>query len=68
MSSAKNPPCPSCGSKNTSPIFWGYPADMEWYLAAVAKKQISPGGCILTYNDPKWHCNNCSRRWGIRDV
>jgi len=40
----KNPECPSCRSKNTSLIFWGYPDDMEWYLDAVGKKEIVPGG------------------------
>ena len=63
----KNPTCPSCKSKNTCQIFWGFPEDMEWYLEAIAKKEISPGGCTLTDNDPKWNCNNCSNRWGRRD-
>ena len=35
--------CPSCGCDKTCIIFWGYPADMEWYLDAVAKKEIVPG-------------------------
>jgi len=67
MSSDKNPPCPSCRSKNTCPIFWGYPVDMELYLDAVAKKKIVSGGCTLSNNDPKWECIDCSRRWGKRD-
>jgi len=60
----KYPECPSCRSKKTSLIFWGYPGDMEWYLAAIAKNEITPGGCILSENDPKWECNDCSHRWG----
>ena len=63
----KNPVCPSCKSKNTCKIFWGFPGDMEWYLEAVAKKEIVPGGCTVTDNDPKWECNDCSNRWGKRD-
>jgi len=59
--------CPSCESKNYCIIFWGYPADIEWYLEAVAKKEIAPGGCVLREKDPKWHCNNCQWRWGNRD-
>jgi len=62
-----NPICPSCRSKNTALIFWGYPGDMEGYLNAVAKKEIVPGGCILSNNDPKWECTGCHNRWGKRD-
>ena len=63
----KNPVCPSCGSKNISLIFWGYPGDMEGYLESIAKKEIVPGGCILSNNDPKWECIDCHSRWGKRD-
>jgi len=63
----KNPTCQHCGSKNTCKIFWGYPGNMEWYLDAVAKKEIAPGGCTISDNDPKWRCNDCYHRWGKRD-
>jgi len=53
----KTPPCPKCKSKKTTWIFYGYPADMEKYLEAVAKKQIAPGGCTISENDPKRECN-----------
>ena len=62
----KSPDCPSCGSKNTCIIFWGYPGDMEWYLNAVAKKEIAPGGCTISENDPTWECSDCKNRWGKR--
>jgi len=58
--------CPKCHSKNTCPIFWGYPGDIEWYLDAVAKKKIAPGGCCISENDPMWECNDCSNTWGKR--
>lgn len=61
------PKCPQCGSKNTCIIFWGFPADMEWYLESIAKKEIVSGGCTISKNDPKWHCNDCSHRWGKRN-
>ena len=61
------PICPSCKSKNAALIFWGYPGDMEWYLNAVAKKEIVLGGCTLSNNDPKWECIDYSLRWGKRD-
>jgi len=66
-SEKKKPSCPSCGSKNTCPIFWGYPGDMEIYLEAISKKKIAAGGCILSDNDSKWECTDCKWRWGKRD-
>ncbi len=62
-----NSVCPSCGSDKTCRIFWGYPADMELYLAAIAKKEIVPGGCTISDNDPKWECSDCKHRWGKRE-
>ena len=62
-----NPYCPTCGGNKTCIIFWGYPADMEWYLQAVAKKEIAPGGCCTSDNDPKWECSDCKHRWGKRE-
>ena len=59
----KTPPCPKCKSTKTAWIFYGYPADMEKYLEAVAKKKIVPGGCIISENDPKWECTDCKYRW-----
>ena len=66
-SEKKNPACPTCKSKNTCPIFWGYPANMEQYLEAIAKKEIAAGGCIVTDNDPIWECSDCKHRWGKMD-
>jgi len=63
----KTPPCPKCKSTKTALIFYGYPADMEWYLKAIAKKKITPGGCIVGNNDPKLECTDCHNRWGQRD-
>ena len=59
----KTPPCPKCGITKTALIFYGYPADLEWYLEAVAKKKIVPGGCAITENDPIWECTDCKWRW-----
>ena len=66
-SEKKNPACPSCNSKNTCPIFWGYPAYMEKYLEAISKKEIAAGGCTVTDNDPKWECSDCKHRWRKRN-
>ncbi len=63
----KTPPCPICKSKNVAWIFYGYPGDMEWYLEAIAKKEIVGGGCEISFDDPKWECNECNHGWGERD-
>ena len=62
-----NPSCPSCNGKNVALIFWGYPGDMEWYLEAIAKKEIVGGGCTISDHDPKWECTDCYHRWGKSD-
>ena len=59
----KNPPCPSCKSNATCLIFWGEPDDYEWYLNAIAKKEIIPG---VESEDAKWGCSDCKHRWGKR--
>jgi len=59
-------PCPLCKSNNVSWIFWGYPADMDWYLKAIDDKEIVPGGCCISDNDSEWKCNECGNQWGKR--
>jgi predicted amino acid dehydrogenase len=61
------PSCPQCNKNNVAVIFWGYPADMDEYLKAIEDKEIVPGGCLVSDNDPKWECTDCFNRWGARD-
>ena len=63
----KNPACPSCKSNKTCLIFWGNPDDYEWYLEAIAKKEIVPGGNSVGDDNPKWECSDCKYRWGKRE-
>jgi len=63
----KKPTCPKCKSSNTCPIFYGYPADIEAYLEASARKEIYPGGCVVEENSPGWFCNDCELKWGKRN-
>ena len=60
----KTPPCPNCKSKDVAWYFYGYPADMEWYLQAKKEGKIRGGGCSVSYDDPKWACNSCGHNWG----
>ncbi|GBL42206.1 hypothetical protein EMGBD3_15740 [Nitrosarchaeum sp.] len=59
----KKQTCPSCNGKNIAKIFWGYPADMEWYLKSIEEKKIVGGGCCVSQDDPKWKCTDCYHRW-----
>ncbi len=65
--SKKYPTCPECKNKNVALIFWGYPGDVEWYLEAIAKKEIVGGGCTISDHDPRWECNSCHHTWGERE-
>jgi len=60
------PKCPFCDGDKTCSIFYGYPGDIEWYLEAVAKGEII-GGCVISDNDPAWHCHECKKNWGKRN-
>ena len=48
-------------------LFYGYPADMDWYLKAIDDKEIVGMGCIVTDHDPKWECTDCHWQWGTRE-
>lgn len=63
----KNPTCPSCNSDSAALILWGYPGNMSSIEEELEKGEIVLGGCIVTDDDPKWECNDCHHRWGIRD-
>ena len=59
--------CPNCSKKWVAEIFWGYPGDYDEIKSQVERKEIVLGGCLVTDLDPKWECNLCLYRWGIRD-
>ena len=58
--------CSHCGSENTIPIFYGYPAEesMKPLLAAVDRGEIKLGGCCVEEGMPTDHCKNCKRSFG----
>ena len=57
--------CTNCGSKNTIRIVYGYPSQETLEIAKNGKVVL--GGCIISDNDPAWHCNDCSNNWGRRE-
>ncbi len=53
--------CPSCGSRKTVPIMYGYPSSDG--IEEARQGKIELGGCIVTGDDPKEHCTECGHRW-----
>ncbi len=53
--------CPSCGSPEVAQIVFGYPT--EETLDAGARGSVVLGGCIVSDNDPEWHCKACDHEW-----
>jgi hypothetical protein len=58
--------CPECRSLEVIPIVYGLPGTE---LTEQAERgEVALGGCILTGNDPAWHCTACEHRWGRTDM
>jgi transposase-like protein len=64
----KPPKCPNCKSTNVGVIFWGYPLvkNKEQFEKDLASGKIHLGGCCISDDDPKWHCNSCKNEFGSR--
>ena len=57
----KVPPCPKCKSKKTIPISYGMPSrDM---LKEDKAGRLLLGGCVMNFDNPKWHCKKCGHAW-----
>ena len=55
--------CPNCQSSNHAKILWGLPANMREVEHAIESNEIVLGGCEVSWDDPKWKCNDCGTRW-----
>jgi len=52
--------CPKCKSEKVFRIVYGlieHPKDLR-------SDEIPGGCCVCGDEDPKWHCDSCSWRWG----
>lgn len=58
--------CPECGSVDVIPIVYGKPGTE--LMEQAERGEVALGGCILTGNDPAWHCPACEHRWGRTDM
>ena len=65
MGTQRTPQCGECGSVNVVPIVFGYPGPEMWKTHEAGEIQL--GGCIVTGNDPDWHCKDCGHQWVDED-
>ena len=48
--------CPMCGSERVAPILYGLPANEP-------DEMVHLGGCIISEDNPSWHCKACGHEW-----
>ncbi len=51
--------CPQCGGDSVATILWGYPAFNDALRKKIDSGEIHLGGCIVTEESPRYHCNQC---------
>lgn len=58
------PKCPECDSTSVVPIVYGMPGGkmVEQY----ERGEIVLGGCCISGDDPRWHCEGCNCDWPTR--
>jgi len=56
--------CPRCGSERIARILYGMPAFSEELRRELESGRAVLGGCVITGNDPRWQCTNCSYEMG----
>jgi hypothetical protein len=60
--------CPRCGSEKVASILYGLPIFDEELKRRLNAQEVILGGCIISGNDPLWHCVECYHRWGKREA
>ncbi len=53
--------CPCCGSKNIAKYLYGMPIFDEKLMQEELEGKVIFAGCIITDNDPKYHCHDCGK-------
>jgi hypothetical protein len=56
--------CPSCGGADVARILYGLVHSDAELNEALRRKKVVLGGCVVTDDDPKWHCNACGAEFG----
>ena len=56
----KIPNCPNCRQKMLE-IVYGRPSIET--MEKAERGEVYLGGCMISYRNPKYHCNNCRRSY-----
>jgi hypothetical protein len=56
--------CPKCGSDSIAEILYGLPAFDEQMERDIDSGKIVLGGCCISDDSSKGHCNKCKYEWG----
>lgn len=60
--------CPKCKSKKISKILWGMPNFNKALEKDIENKKIVLGGCVITGDEPEFHCNDCLYEFNLESV
>jgi hypothetical protein len=60
--------CPKCGSNKVIPIVYGDIDGSPETMKKIEDNEISPGGCLIEKNSPKWECGECKNQFGKIDI
>lgn len=56
--------CPNCGERSGRPIIRGMPTGEVCEASEDGTIDVFIGGCIISEDDPKYHCSNCDTEFG----
>ena len=56
--------CPNCGSCNIAEILWSLPSFTDELQKEHAEGKVVLDGCCVSFDDSKYECNDCLRRFG----
>ena len=59
--------CPYCGSERIAEYLYGLYGDDDELEQQEADGKVILAGCVVMYDDPKYHCNDCDKDFGKRD-
>ncbi len=60
--------CIKCGSGRVAPILYGMPAFSEELERKLNSQKLYLGDCCVTGADPKYHCFECKKNFGIPPI
>ena len=57
--------CPQCLSTSVARILYGLPAFTPELEEQLEKGEVHLGGCVISDDDPEYHCNGCGHEFYI---